>query len=709
MRRLAALVVAGLLLAASARAENATTPGKVTAPYPTVTNLAVEWSITGDDNLNGVVQVRYRKVGAEAWKAAMPLRRVPAGQSRGTRPIFKWTNRHSGSIFDLQPNAEYEIQLKLKDPDGGEAEETIRARTRPVPRATGQVKELSPGNHGTLSPASGSPGRWNVYRSSDGGAVYQQVNLRNKKWVIVEGVTVRNPDTSRRSKGVVMGGAEYCAVIRCNVKAVYGILAYKPGCTNCYIADNVVEGTTKWTSEAMGASGRNIGEGIQITGSGNVVCYNKVTGFRDAISTMEDTGVATQDCIDIYNNDVYVGADDGIEADFCQSNCRIMRNRITNSFVGLSSQPGLGGPTYFIRNVMYNLTYAPYKFHRYSQGDVVLHNTVVKVGAGMGCYAGQPFDHAYFRNNLAIGGASGQRWGNYGAGNPSGATINSHGPHCSFDYDAVGTHKVPFRARIGGKSFSATEPHGIKVDMGVFNGVEFPDKPVPGYEPPDLRPRAGAKVVDAALAIPNINDGYLGRAPDIGAYEAGQKLPHYGPRKPGVNEETEYLRMLAGKNDESPSGGSRDLTRPSRPAGPAEKAVAAARAAVKKVAEDVTEELRKKIIAGVEGGQRARVYVDIAGAPTRGRLVGAGEKQITVRTSAGQMELPWRSVSRRRFAGIASKYAGEGPAERLQVAALYAASDEIEAAAKIVTALGEVDEKLRPLAEQIRLLEKAAK
>ena len=38
------------------------------------------------------------------------------------------------------------------------------------------------------------------------------------------------------------------------------------------------------------------------------------------------------------------GLDDGIEADFALSNCRIMRNRITNCFVGISSQPGLGGP-----------------------------------------------------------------------------------------------------------------------------------------------------------------------------------------------------------------------------------------------------------------------------------------------------------------------------------------------------------------------------
>jgi hypothetical protein len=30
--------------------------------------------------------------------------------------------------------------------------------------------------------------------------------------------------------------------------------------------------------------------------------------------------------------------------------------------------------------------------------------------------------------------------------------------------------------------------------------------------------------------LPNITDGYLGRAPDLGAYEFGVPPPHYGPR-----------------------------------------------------------------------------------------------------------------------------------------------------------------------------------
>jgi hypothetical protein len=73
--------------------------------------------------------------------------------------------------------------------------------------------------------------------------------------------------------------------------------------------------------------------------------------------------------------------------------------------------------------------------------------------------------------------------------------------------------------------------------MSVFNNVAFPIQPVPERDVADLRPRSGTVVVDAALRLPNINDDFRGAGPDIGAYEVGEPLPHYGPRSRGVDEE----------------------------------------------------------------------------------------------------------------------------------------------------------------------------
>ena len=37
--------------------------------------------------------------------------------------------------------------------------------------------------------------------------------------------------------------------------------------------------------------------------------------------------------------------------------------------------------------------------------------------------------------------------------------------------------------------------------------------------------------LDTALPLPNINDGYAGSAPDLGAIEFGQPMPSYGVRQ----------------------------------------------------------------------------------------------------------------------------------------------------------------------------------
>ena len=74
---------------------------------------------------------------------------------------------------------------------------------------------------------------------------------------------------------------------------------------------------------------------------------------------------------------------------------------------------------------------------------------------------------------------------------------------------------------------------GTPAESGTLN-VAPPDPNDPRilYKPADfdftLRP--GSTAVDAGVHLPNVNDGFTGRAPDLGAYEIGQPVPHYGPR-----------------------------------------------------------------------------------------------------------------------------------------------------------------------------------
>ena len=587
------------ILGPPAHAMDATVPGAVNTPYPTLHHLAVVWEIQGDDDLDSVVTVRYRPVGEQRWRQGMPLRRIPSqtwceeqkGASRTTE--FSWTNKHSGSLFDLEPDTQYELALSLADPDGGSTERTIQARTRPVPQAMpgapikrttpdnvrevaaqaqpGDILLLGPGNYGYFEVSCDcEPERPIVFRADPKGVfpdstrsgtrpprrgkpLFEGVSLQNRKHVYLEGLV---------SYGTIdLFNAESCAVKRCQVNTVFGIISGysenlrkwvpkvasrltnpkakpQPHALNCYIADNIVIGLTTWVPEALGASGANMGEGIEITGPGNVICYNRVVGFRDCISTLEGLHAVNQVCIDIYNNDVDIGPDDGIEADFCMGNCWIMCNRITNCGMGVSSQPGFGGPTYFIRNVMYNLTNAPYKFYRGSIGDVVLHNTVVKAGDGAACPASQAWSRAYFRNNLGIGGGSVRRFGRDEEGPVLAAYFPGADSMCDFDYNGYGITVGTLRGNIGSHWFDSLEelrkgpePHAVQVGLDAFfAAVRLPDPPFPARTPPDLRLSKGSSAVDAAQVIPNINDDYTGTAPDIGAYERGCETPIYGPR-----------------------------------------------------------------------------------------------------------------------------------------------------------------------------------
>ena len=106
------------------------------------------------------------------------------------------------------------------------------------------------------------------------------------------------------------------------------------------------------------------------------------------------------------------------------------------------------------------MVHAAFKLKRFSQGDVVLYNTVIKIGT----LPNDTVDITYLRNNLAIGGPTGESnyWGDYGAGNPYTADILNPGDHSSFDYDAVGVYGTPYVARIGGKPFSEVEKHSIE-------------------------------------------------------------------------------------------------------------------------------------------------------------------------------------------------------------------------------------------------------
>jgi hypothetical protein len=546
-----AAAVGATLLAAG----DAVVPGVLTTPFPTLQNATIEWTYSGDNNANGWVSLRYRARGETTWQVGMPLRRILAGSSSG----FSWATRHSGSLFDLKPGTTYDVELSLLDPDGGSVMRSTTITTRSVPAAAvnatfknatpstlaailasanaGDVVQLAAGSYAAFSlERDGAAGRPLVIRGTPGAVISGEINVLNRHDVMLDSVTVNGH--------IRFNGTNNMTVVRSTVNANASVrngngITSELRSQNAYIADNVVTGTTTWADSSLGVSGNNRGEGIEVTGPGHVIMNNRVSGFRDAISLMEDDEAVDQHSIDILNNDISAAADDGVEADFCFHNCRIMRNRLTNVFIGLSSQPSLGGPTYFIRNVMFNVAHVAFKLYRGSYGDVILHNTVVKGGDGFAVNTDTPVGRLYTRNNLFIGGPGGS-FGGYSSGSgrpvwlPSLQTANA-----LMDYDAYGSTLGTFTGRYGSTSFSSlaqlkglnTEKQATQVDLSVFAAtISLPTAAMTNFAKPDLRLRAGGSGVDKGVAISNVNTGYAGSAPDVGAYEVGAALPVYGPR-----------------------------------------------------------------------------------------------------------------------------------------------------------------------------------
>lgn len=142
-----------VFVACSLQAQNSTQPGQFHVEHPTLLNLGFEWAIDGDANRNSAVEVRFRKVGASEWRAALPLLRI--GGERVYREQYQMSytvpDGFAGSILNLEPGTSYECEFTLKDPDGvsGNAVErvTVATRSEPQPYQAGRVLHVYPDDH----------------------------------------------------------------------------------------------------------------------------------------------------------------------------------------------------------------------------------------------------------------------------------------------------------------------------------------------------------------------------------------------------------------------------------------------------------------------------------------------------------------------------------------------------------------------------------
>ena len=298
---------------------------------------------------------------------------------------------------------------------------------------------------------------------------------------------------------------------------------------------------------------------VKVYGSGHVIAYNTVLNFHDGIDHATygepDNWPNTPRelipvSIDIYNNDIFNVHDNCIEADGAFYNVRVMRNRCFNSALqAYSLQPLGGGPAYFIRNMVYNSPASgAIKFSQRPSGGVYYHNTFFSnIAPGMTNEAA----NLEFRNNLVLGQYNAPVMGiptltNYSSSDYNGYYLNENRTVAPFmwyspPFDRKANYELSALVERNYDSLQAfsqatgQDRNSILIDPSIFRNVSMPDPDAPLYtvypiDSIDYRLQRGSAAVDAGMVLPGVNDGFNGRAPDLGAVEFGEDLPHFGSR-----------------------------------------------------------------------------------------------------------------------------------------------------------------------------------
>ena len=587
MNRISVVYLIAALCAAvtPAAAENSSSAGTFLTEPATLHCLGVRWEVKGDANKNAVIDVEYRKKGENTWKKGYPLFRTFGRNISGQHNVAGgWM--FAGSIVDLDSDTPYEVKCSLKDPDGGNAEKQVEMRTWKEPQEPPgmKIKHVVPGKGG------GKGTEKYPYKGLDEAAkhaepgtlfllhkgTYVKDNCRNNTWTFGrsgekgkpiifrgagDGDAVLDGGGSKNTGGrlvsacntrhiwfedLVIQGRQYVIVAhkgsnwvirRCRFRNMTkGFTAHNGGydvSRHHWISDNVFTGPTKWPRKR----GIEAFASVLMSGAGHVVAYNMMQNMGDGI---HGTKYGSMSASDYYNNDITICTDDGMETDECRFNMRVFRNRILNVAHGVTAQPAHGGPVYIFRNLIYNATYSPFKLNNHTNGVLILHNTCLKHANGFNIVpARETVTNLWTRNNLFLC--------------RKGTGLNVGTPNmknCNFDSDGYGGYGrfARWNARYHYKTIQAAKKAGkiysaigaVQIDPGTCfaSGLMPPADRNKTYKGQEIDARLAEKsdAIDRGVVLPGFNDGYAGKAPDLGCFEYGTPLPRYGPRAPSQKD-----------------------------------------------------------------------------------------------------------------------------------------------------------------------------
>jgi hypothetical protein len=539
---------------------------------PTFHCVGLYWS--PEEGAESVVcDVKYRSANSGEWKEAIPLwfdargpeehsQMLPDRRGRETKSQYEYARQYRGSIVNLTPGTEYEIELSLRNT---QTRAMIRVNTWSEDFPIGKTILLPETSNETLViEESGSPDGYILYTAAPGSSA--TIDGENKinhcveikaSYVIIRGLKIKGP----KSHAIRIDTGHDIVIEECDIsgwglpgvdeKTQFGkdmeaaIFASEADPQSPVIKRVIIQrcrihhpryDTNSWSEyrvevdpERKKRNWHPLGaQGVTMynTGGNHVIRYNEIWSdadhyYNDVLgggNNFSGAGFPNRDS-DIYGNRLMNCWDDGIEAEGANCNVRIWGNYIDQTFVKIATAATHVGPLYIWRNVAAQSRSKPADttdaagrgpFLKAGSNDkfgggrtYIFHNTLLQappspgmkvslgVNIGLSEYGGPMLNHVS-RNNILHVTERGSSISNKKV--PASQQTND------FDYDL-------FNGRI--QTYEGSEPHGIR-------GVPIYD-PNNGADEFYLAPNSPG--YDAGVRIPNFNDDFTGKAPDMGAYE----------------------------------------------------------------------------------------------------------------------------------------------------------------------------------------------
>lgn len=529
--------------------------GPETGPtaIPTFNCVGLYWK-PSDGAPDRTCTARYRIAGAADWRAALPL----WFDSNAHEGLEAHSLEYRGSIVNLQPGTDYEVELRLDKPD---LTRTLHVTTWSESFKIARQVELpvaQPGEPYVIRTGGDEQSGYVLYTPPQGqqavwdasGKLPAQLRIE-APYVIVRGLTLRNAQIN----GIELGDVQHVVIEDCDISG-WGRVRASDGFgadldAAIYSASDQLEqivvqhchlhhprsNSNSWKQQRVGGTFHPGGpQGIVFRGGKGryVIRYNRIDSdlqhmYNDSMGEVRNfsfAGFPNRDS-DVYGNYVSHCWDDGIEIEGANMNVRIWGNYITMTLGALGCASTSLGPSYYFRNV-----YAVSRKSGETDVNAFRGHYLIKMGAEAKD-ARFAAGRKYFLHNTAlqpptVGGPDPT------SGAQEGMILTSATKR---ELNIVSRNNILFMRRdtdqaIRDPQLSPSNDFDYDLYFGKVQAVAGAEahgiQAQPQFEAaPDGRLwlRPGSPGHDAAVPLANFNDDFVGKGPDMGAVETGTTEP----------------------------------------------------------------------------------------------------------------------------------------------------------------------------------------